>query len=162
MGILDLDIFTRALRLRWLWFQWKQNNRAWTSLEIPCDRVDRDLFYASTIVTIGDGKWPHSGHQTGHKEPLQDQFATLLYVKTRRKKINVHQGLTNDKWIDHIFPSTTQEEVIQFVRLWEATRGVVLRDTEEDCITWRWTANGEYTTSSAYQIQGLFGSCRTS
>ena len=98
------------------------------------------------------------GHQTGHKEPLQDQFATLLYVKTRRKKITVHQGLTNDKWIDHIFPSTTQEEVIQFVRLWEATRGVVLRDTKEDCITWRWTANREYTTSSAYQIQfiGVF------
>lgn len=56
LGILDLDRFTRALRLRWLWSQWKQKNRAWTSLESPCNNVDRDLFYASTTVTIGNGK----------------------------------------------------------------------------------------------------------
>jgi len=56
LGILDMDRFTRALRLRWMWFQWKKKNRAWTNLDVPCDRVDRELFYASTIVTVGDGK----------------------------------------------------------------------------------------------------------
>ena len=28
LGILDLDRFTRALRLRWLWFQWKQKKQS--------------------------------------------------------------------------------------------------------------------------------------
>ena len=56
LGILDLERFARALRLRWLWFQWCQKERAWNKLELPCDGRDRDLFAASMIVTIGDGK----------------------------------------------------------------------------------------------------------
>jgi hypothetical protein len=54
--ILDLERFARALRLRWLWFQWRHKERAWTNLELSCDKRDRDLFAASTVVTIGDGK----------------------------------------------------------------------------------------------------------
>ena len=56
LGILDLECFARALRLRWLWFQWRQKERAWNKLELPCDGRDRDLFAASTMATIGDGK----------------------------------------------------------------------------------------------------------
>ena len=29
LGILDLDLFSRALRLRWLWFQWTEPERPW-------------------------------------------------------------------------------------------------------------------------------------
>jgi hypothetical protein len=63
-----------------------------------------------------------------------------------------------NKWIDHVYPPTTQEEVIQFVRLWEALRGVVPNDMVEDDIRWKWTADGMYTTQSAYQAQfiGVF------
>lgn len=55
LGILDLERFARALRLRWLWFQWKHRERAWNGLDLPVDSRDRDLFAASTEVTIGDG-----------------------------------------------------------------------------------------------------------
>ena len=118
LGILELERFTRALRLRWLWFKWKQKQRAWNDLEIPCDKVDRELF-----------------------------------EKTRRKNITVRQALNNNKWIDHIYPPTSPEEVRQFVRLWEELQGVVLNVEIQDDISWRWTADGVYTTQSAYQIQ---------
>ena len=65
LGILDLERFTRGLRLCWMWLQWKQKNRAWSNLEVPCDKVDRDLFYTSTVVTIGDGKTAPSGRRVG-------------------------------------------------------------------------------------------------
>lgn len=65
LGILDLERFTRALRLRWLWFRWKQKHRAWNNLDVPCDKTDRELFYASSIVTIGDGRAALSGVQVG-------------------------------------------------------------------------------------------------
>jgi hypothetical protein len=65
----------------------------------------------------------------------------------------VQQALTDDKWIDHIYPPTSQEEVKEFVLLWETTQDMSLDGTIEDDITWRWTADGEYTTQSAYQIQ---------
>jgi hypothetical protein len=55
LGILDLECFARALRLRWLWFQWKHRERAWNDLDLPVDSRDRDLFATSSEVTIGDG-----------------------------------------------------------------------------------------------------------
>jgi len=36
LGILDLDLFSRALRLRWLWFQWTTPDRPWVGTEPPC------------------------------------------------------------------------------------------------------------------------------
>ena len=55
LGIVDLERFAIALRLRWLWFEWKNQERAWVGLDIPCSKVDRDLFHASTVVTVGNG-----------------------------------------------------------------------------------------------------------
>jgi hypothetical protein len=55
LGILDLERFVKDLRLRWLWFKWKQADRPWTGLDIPCNKTDRDLFDASTVVTVGKG-----------------------------------------------------------------------------------------------------------
>ena len=150
---MDMDRFTRALRLRWMLFQWKQKNKACTNLEVPCDRVDRELFYASTIVTIGDGKMAPFWTSCWINGNMAKSIAPLLYAKSRRKKITVHQALKSEKWIDHIYPPATSEEMTQFVRLWEAIREVARNETVEDTITWRWTMDGEYTTKSAYQIQ---------
>ena len=33
LGILDLDLFSRALRLRWLWFQWTTPDKPWVGME---------------------------------------------------------------------------------------------------------------------------------
>ena len=61
----------------------------------------------------------------------------LLFEKTRRKNIIVRQALNNNKWIDHIYPPTSPEEVRQFVRLWKELQGVVLNVEIQDDITWR-------------------------
>ena len=55
LGILDLELFSMALRLRWLWLEWAEQDRPWVGTEVPCDSVDRQLFRASIVVTIGDG-----------------------------------------------------------------------------------------------------------
>jgi hypothetical protein len=52
---LELERFARALRLRWLWLKWHHTYRPWAGLEIPRDSTDKDLFKASTIVTVGKG-----------------------------------------------------------------------------------------------------------
>jgi hypothetical protein len=162
LGILDLKRFTRALRLRWLWFQWKQKHRAWNNLDVPCDKTDRELYYASTIVTIGDGRAALFWCSSWLNGTAPRTIAPLLYEKSRRKRITVRQALTNNKWIDHIYPPTSQEEIRQFVSLWEALRDTALSDRIEDNISWKWTADGEYSTSSAYQIQfiGVYSKMR--
>jgi hypothetical protein len=55
LGVLNLEKFTRALRLRWLWHEWKDPTKPWVGLETPCDEIDRSLFAASTKIAIGDG-----------------------------------------------------------------------------------------------------------
>jgi hypothetical protein len=54
LGILDLELFHRALHLRWLWLEWNDQYWPWVSTAIPYDAMDRQLFRTSTIVTIGD------------------------------------------------------------------------------------------------------------
>jgi hypothetical protein len=56
LGIKDLEKFSRALRLWWLWYQWDATDRPWKHLVKVTDHQDRDLFFASTIITIGNGR----------------------------------------------------------------------------------------------------------
>jgi hypothetical protein len=58
--------------------------------------------------------------------------------------------MERNKWVDHVSPISSQQEVTEFVALWELTREVRLDNSREDSIRWRWTADGEYTTKSAY------------
>jgi hypothetical protein len=90
LGILDLERFARALRLRWLWFQWRQKDRAWNKLELPCDSRDRDLFAASTRVTIGDGKtakfWTSSWAREWRQRALRQTYSRKPRGRTSRCK----------------------------------------------------------------------------
>lgn len=56
MGVLDMDKFARALRVRWLWLGWESPNKPWTGTPPPCDELDRKLFESATKVSIGDGR----------------------------------------------------------------------------------------------------------
>jgi hypothetical protein len=56
LGIKDLDKFDRALRLRRLWYNWDSHDRTWKSLLKFCDNTDPALFFASTVITFGNGK----------------------------------------------------------------------------------------------------------
>jgi hypothetical protein len=56
LGILDLERFSRALRLRWLWFAWINPEQLWVGTTLPVDSVDISLFCAATKVTVCNGK----------------------------------------------------------------------------------------------------------
>jgi hypothetical protein len=56
LGIKDLEKFGKALRLRWLWFHWDTKERSWKHLLKIRDPIDRQLFFASTEIQVGDGK----------------------------------------------------------------------------------------------------------
>jgi hypothetical protein len=56
LGIKDLKKIGKALRLRWLWFHWDTKERPWKHLLKIRDPTDRQLFFASTEIQVGDGK----------------------------------------------------------------------------------------------------------
>jgi hypothetical protein len=56
LGIKDLEYFSQALRLRWLWFAWDSRQRPWEGLQVPVTDEDRTMFNAATVVQLGNGK----------------------------------------------------------------------------------------------------------
>lgn len=56
LGIIDLERFGRALRLRWLWFSWTNPEKPWIGSELPVDDTDKALFAAATRVSVKNGK----------------------------------------------------------------------------------------------------------
>ncbi|XP_073355531.1 uncharacterized protein [Aegilops tauschii subsp. strangulata] len=65
LGIMDLERFSRALRLRWPWLQWTDPERPWVGSKLPCDQVDMNLFRACTSLRWAMGKRHCSGMTTG-------------------------------------------------------------------------------------------------
>jgi len=55
LGIIELERFSRALRLRWLWFSWDDTDRPWKGMELQVDNTDIALFNAATSVVLEIG-----------------------------------------------------------------------------------------------------------
>ena len=85
LGVLNTDKFARALRLRWLWYEWKEPRKLWVGLGNPCTVEDHDFFYASTTIILGNGaKTPFwdSPWLLGRKPK---DIAPLIFEASRRK-----------------------------------------------------------------------------
>ena len=67
--------------------------------------------------------------------------------------MTVLKALQNNNWVSHVCPLLTSEKIHEFVTLWQEIRLLPRDEGADDEIIWRWTTNGEYTTSSAYRIQ---------
>ncbi|CAD6343674.1 unnamed protein product [Miscanthus lutarioriparius] len=152
-GIIELERFSRALRLRWLWFYWDERGRSWRGLELPVDKQDIALFNAATSVTIGNGEkaifWTSRWF-------LGEAPATLfpaLFKHSKRNNRSVKDAITDHKWVRDVDHSMTVNIITEFVALWERLQGIELRPSEDDRKIWRHTADGQYMAKSAYQLQ---------
>ena len=54
LGVLNTNKFTRALRLRWPWYEWGEPTKMSVGMGNPCDE-DLNFLYTSTTITIGNG-----------------------------------------------------------------------------------------------------------
>jgi hypothetical protein len=55
LGVMNLDKFVTALRLRWLWLQWKDSTKNLGGHGNPCSEEDMNIFYAATSITVVNG-----------------------------------------------------------------------------------------------------------
>jgi len=65
----------------------------------------------------------------------------------------VQKALEDNRWISHVIPLGTAQEIREYVTLWEEVSQIQLIENKEDSIRWRWMVDGEYTAKSAYCIQ---------
>lgn len=154
LGIKGLVRFGRALRLRRLWYEWrKEDSRPWVGTEVPCDRIDRNLFDASTKIIIGDGRkarfWTPKWLNGQAVMDLAPNLSKLLH----RKSKTVREGISDANWIRQLRRINSAEQFDEFIALWLADRHLTLHETNQDDISWVWTVSGEYAAESAYEAQ---------
>jgi hypothetical protein len=92
LGVLNLEKFTRALRLRWLWHEWKDPNKPWVGLDTPCDEIDKDLFAASTKITVGDGNMTRFWDSAWIDGRRPKDLMPLVYAISKNRKSPYAKG----------------------------------------------------------------------
>jgi hypothetical protein len=154
LGLIDLEKFSRALRLRWLWFHWTNPERPWNGTELPIDSTDLGLFSAATIVTVRNGRKAYFWHSSWINGWAPYALFPLLYRHSRRKKRSVREAIVNGRWITDIAHNLNHDLLDEFSKLWAAIEGtgLNLQDEEEDHIIWNLESSGQYSTKSAYAI----------
>lgn len=129
----------------------------WVGMGNPCDDLDRDLFYASTTITIGNGEcapfW--DSPWLNGMSPLE--IAPLIFEASHRKHWTVTEALKDDAWLSKIkLPALwTMDHIRQIVYLWVNLRDFQLHEGIDDDIIWKHTASGHYSAASAYKVQFL-------
>ncbi|WVZ56447.1 hypothetical protein U9M48_006975, partial [Paspalum notatum var. saurae] len=154
LGILDLERFSRsrALRLRWLWFQWTNQSRPWADTPPPCDSTGAALFRASMEITIGNGLSTSFWHDSWLLGKAPMDIAPSLYPLAWRKNKKVHEELVDLNWTRGLWRMSTEQQLQEFIALWDLLEGAQLSD-QPDSIRWKWTADGVYSSKSAYLAQ---------
>lgn len=155
LGIIDLDRFSRALRLRWLWYTWTSPDKPWVGSELPVDDTDRALFAAATRVSVRNGKLASFWKSSWLNGQTPRQLFPHLYKHSKRKNRTVAAALNDDKWVLDICYNLDFDLLTDFFNLWNliVEENANLFSLEEDQITWTRTTSGIYYAKSAYDIQ---------
>jgi hypothetical protein len=150
-----------ALRMRWEWLARTQPERIWNASCAKQELAVRAMFDASVHVQIGNGahalfwvdKWLDG-------QSVADVAPELIPVihKRRRQSRTVRDTLQSDAWISHISGSLSVSALQDFIWLWERLQHVSLVADTPDKFIWRWTADQQYSASSAYRAFFL-GQC---
>ena len=161
-GVLDLEKFARALRLRWLWQEWATPDKPWVGMGTLCNETDKLLFAASTTLVIGDGTKISFWNSAWEGGCRPCDLAPDVFVISKPKNRSLKEALNGHMWIRdlNLQGHVTVRLLEQFVTVWEFAQNVQLDECALDKIIWRWTASGEYSTSSAYRAQ-YFGSVKS-
>jgi hypothetical protein len=152
LGIKDIDKFSRALRMKWLWHKWDPRDRQWKKILKVHDASNRALFFCSTYMHVGNGlntpfweaKWLHGA--------APKDFALGLFKMARFKNRSVATELRNNNWIRSLVAINTSDFLEKYIMLHTAMASIHLSDQLDEVI-WRWSANGKFSVALTYNCQ---------
>lgn len=160
LGITDLRRLGIAFRVRWLWLR-RTASSCWVNLPERTESMVDAVFRAATDWTIGDGEsilfWLDNWIGGSRIKDLAPALFAALRHAGRRK--TVAQALRQRGWVRDITGALTVQVLLDYIFVWELTEGVILDPESQDRIRWRWSADGVYSASSAYNAM-FFGSTR--
>jgi hypothetical protein len=124
--------------------------------------MDMNLFYAVTSISICNGKIAQFWESPWLDGEKPKDIALLIHNVSKRKKCTVAQALQNKSWVHNINmeATLTVQHIREYISLWMSLQDVNLHEHRVDSIVWNLTANGEYSSASAYEAQ-FFGATLT-
>jgi hypothetical protein len=125
----------QALRLRWEWFRWTEQERPWVETDTPCDEADKDLFAACTTILIGNGETARFWSDRWLDGEAPQHLAPLCFALATRKKLSVQQALHRGSWMGGLQHIENEEQLGQFINLWTKLQLVTLQPHIKDLIT---------------------------
>ena len=134
LGIKSIEAFRRSLRLRWLWYEWDDVERPWKGTPAQCDSTDKNLFAASTSISVGNGQITGFWHNRWLDGESPKEIAPDVFPLAWRKNLNVREALTEERWMHGIQRMSTENQIHQFIRLWEKVQAIHLT-SERDKIS---------------------------
>ena len=157
LGILNLQKFASALRLRWLWAEWMDPAKPWVRLGNPCDKRDKDIFASATKVLIGDGLRASFWESAWLDGLRPKDIAPKFFELSQRRNYSVQKALLNNFWVSQVKTSQgmTVDHLHEFVNLWEKLSHVQLIPDMPDSFIWKLTKDGHYSAATAYSAQFL-------
>ena len=153
LGILNLEIMSWALQIRWLWFEKTDSHRAWRGLEVHVHPNARALFAIALESHVGDGQntlfWTDKwimGCSVSDLAPLVFEVVPLAI----RKERTVAQGMQGLSWLADISGGLNLIGLYEYFQLWDVIAETHLSQ-EEDSHFWRFDSSGQFSSKSAYQ-----------
>lgn len=149
--------------LRWLWYEWKEPCKLWVGLGNPCDKVDSDLFYASTTIIISNGAHAPFWDSPWLNGKKPKDIVPLIYTVCLHKNWKVKAALVDDAWVHMIKLDeiTSMKHLREFITLWSGIVGTLLDEDIEDDVTCKHSPSGQYSSTSAYKAQFIGSTCTT-
>lgn len=153
LGLLDLRLLGFALRLRWEWLRQTQPDTAWALLPPNTEHTIDAMFKASVTFLVGDGAKIRFWTDAWLLDGAICSFAPSLFraIGPRRRHRSVRDALHDRQWTKDITRALTAAVLVEYIHLWEVVDGYLLAPGTPDQLVWKWTADGEYSSSSAYR-----------
>jgi len=154
LGIVDLQHFRYALRMRWLWLKRTDDSLTWCDLPAETESVVEAMFQASIYVEVGNGHkalfWTDRWLQGQSVSDLAPCLSNAVGPRIKKQR-TVAQALNRDTWVRDITGALTVQVILENLLIWDRTRDIQLDDNLMDTICWKWTLDRVFTTASAYQ-----------
>jgi len=129
LGIVDLQKFGFALRMRWLWLRRVDPSRPWFCLPNEKEGVVELMFQASIYVVLGDGNaalfWLDRWLDGQSLMDIAPCLCNAVGPHIRSKR-TVAQALQGGQWIRDITGALTVQVLLEYLQVWDRLGAIQL------------------------------------
>jgi hypothetical protein len=155
LGVKDLRLRGLALRVRWCWLRRTDPSRPWQGLPAFNDVEANEVFRSLASFEVGDGKSILFWRDRWINGRSGTDFAPGLCLTISARICNartVEQTMLDNRWFSDIPGTLATRGAKELITLWAAVHGVQRHADRKDCFRWPWTASGQYSAKSTYDM----------